>query len=590
MGRHSLPNGRGAGGIDPRPRTRARSVVTAAVLVLSVASGTAVAARTGLLSFGKACSDQAVRLTVAASPDLAPALTAVADTARKDEITSDGHCLDVRIMARESSKVADTFLSGKGAGGFQVWVPDSSVWVDRVSQEGRGEPVTSAGSVASSPVGVAMVPSAAQSLGWPKKTYTWAELAGATMASDRLKLGTADPSRSATGLLALTQLTTSTAGTGKSGADTLAAAMLKALSQRASDSDSQVLDTLPRDSSGTEQGNPKRNQALVLSEQAAYSYNSSADSGSGLDLFYPEDGAPRLDYPFALVNGDAPTTDQSRAALRFLTLLGERSSRQILQKRGFRTDNDEVPTALVTRAGGSAPQPFAQSAPQPAPAKAVEETLGVWTITVQNARITTVVDVSSSMAEPVPGGKQSRMDVTKASLLQALATFTPEDEIGLWEFSTKLDGDRDYKVLAPTERLGDQVGAGTQRDRLSAAFSGLRPIPGGATGLYDTTLAAYKEATAGYGTGKFNALVVLTDGANQDPDSISRTDLIAQLRKLSDPERPVPLIAIAVGPDSDKDEVDEIAKATGSSGYQVNDPAQIHSVILKAIVEAGSPG
>lgn len=275
--------------------------------------------------------------------------------------------------------------------------------------------------------------------------------------------------------------------------------MLKALSQRASDSDSQVLDTLPRDSSGTEQGNPKRNQALILSEQAGVLLQSSADSGSGLDLFYPGDGAPRLDYPFALVNGNSPTTDQSRAALRFLTLLGERSSRQILEKHGFRTENDDVPTTPVTGAGGSAPQPFAQAAPQPAPAKAVRETLGVWTITVQKARLTTVVDVSSSMAEPVPGSTQSRMDVTKASLLQALATFMPEDEIGLWEFSTKLDGDRDYKVLAPTERLGGQVGTGTgtQRDRLSAAFSGLRPIPGGATGLYDTTLAAYKAATAG---------------------------------------------------------------------------------------------
>jgi hypothetical protein len=43
-----------------------------------------------------------------------------------------------------------------------------------------------------------------------------------------------------------------------------------------------------------------------------------------------------------------------------------------------------------------------------------------------------------------------------------------------------------------------------------------------------------------------------------------------------------------VGPDADKAEVEEIAKATGGSGQQVNDPAQIHSVILRAIVAAGS--
>lgn len=88
--------------------------------------------------------------------------------------------------------------------------------------------------------------------------------------------------------------------------------------------------------------------------------------------------------------------------------------------------------------------------------------------------------------------------------------------------------------------------------------------------------------------GKFNAPVVLTDCVNQDPASVSRSSLVAQRRKLTDPRRPVTLIAIAVSPDADKAEVDQIAKATGGSGHQVNDPPQIHSVILKAIVEAGS--
>jgi hypothetical protein len=180
------------------------------------------------------------------------------------------------------------------------------------------------------------------------------------------------------------------------------------------------------------------------------------------------------------------------------------------------------------------------------------------------------------------------MDVTKASLLQALATFTPEDEIGLWRFSAKLDGERDHRVLVPTERLGDRAGDGTQRDRLSAAFSGLKPVPDGSTGLYDTTLEAYRAATASYSKGKFNAVVLLTDGVNQDPGSISRSGLLARLRELTDPERPVPLIAIAVGPEADKDELNEIAEATGGSGHQVTDPAQIHSAILKAIVRAGS--
>ncbi|WP_406446795.1 substrate-binding and VWA domain-containing protein [Streptomyces sp. NBC_01613] len=585
MGRHSLPDQYGAGGSDPRPRARRRTVAIATVLVLTVAGGTAAAVRSGLLSFGSSCQDDPVRLRLTASPDIAPALTAAAQQARDHNITSDGRCLAVTVTARDSYKVAGTLAAGKETDA-QLWVPDSDMWVDRITANNSAVDVTPAGAIASTPIGVAMVPTAAKSLGWPKKTYSWIELAGATLQDDSLKLGAADPARSATGLLALTQL--STAAAKIKGGDTQAAAMMKTLSQRTSDSDSQVVDTLPRDSSGTELGNPKRNQALVLSEQAAYAYNSSADSGGSVDMFYPKDGSPELDYPYAMVG--QLTTDQSRAALRFMNYLRQPGQLRLLQKYGFRTSDEGAPAAVVAKAGGSSPQPYAEPALQPAADVAVQEALGMWTITVQSARLTTVVDASSSMSEPVPGTGQSRMDVTKGSLLQALSTFTPEDEIGLWEFSTKLDGDKDYRVLVPTERLGDQKGSGTQREKLSAAFNGLEPVPNGATGLYDTTLAAYKAATSSYAKGKFNALVVLTDGVNQDPGSISRTTLITQLQKLTNPERPVPLIMIDVGPDADRDEAKEIAEATGGSGQSVSNPSQIQSVMLKAIVAAGSQG
>ncbi|MDQ0778725.1 hypothetical protein QF026_007191 [Streptomyces aurantiacus] len=586
MGRHSLPDGLRRSVTAPRSHTRRRSVALATGLVLAVVGGTAVAVDGGLLSFGSSCWDSSVRLRIAAAPGIAPALKDAADYARDNDVTSDGSCLDIRVSAQDTYKITDALRSkSKSATDFEVWVPDSSVWVNRVTADGQSIPVTPAGNVAISPVGVAMIPTAAKSLGWPRKTYSWTELAGATMTSDRLKLGAGDPSRSATGLLALTQLA-ETAGRTKGG-DTLAAATAKALSQRTSDSDSQLLETLPRDLSGTEQGNPKRNQALILSEQAAFAYNASADSGDDLDLFYPKDGAPRLDHPFALVDEPTLTTDESRAALRFMTLLGEPQGREILEKHGFRTDEDDIPAETVAGAGGRAPQPYKDVPERPATDKAVEEALGMWTITVQSARLTTVVDASSSMSDPVPGTSESRMNVTKAALLQALATFTPEDEIGLWKFSTKLDGKRDYRVLVPTDRLGDQVGGTTQRDRLSAAFSDLKPVKNGATGLYDTTLAAYKAATASYTKGKFNAVVLLTDGVNEDPGSISRSRLIAELREATDPQRPVPLIAIAVGPEADKNELNKIAEATGGSGHLVTDPSQIHSVILKAVVQAG---
>lgn len=590
MGRHSLPDAYGTDAPDPRPRTRGRTVAIATALVLTVAAGTAVAVRSDLLTFGGACHEDTVELDVVAAPDIAPALRAAADDAREKDVTSDGACIDVRVEARDSYKVADELRTGKGDPGYDVWVPDSELWLQRVGLGDRRNKVAPAGNIASSPVGMAMVPSAAQTLGWPKKTYAWPELAGAAMKGDKLRLGAADPARSATGLLALAKLSASAKKSGGKDGDTQAAGMAKALATRTSDSDSQLLDTLARDSSGTEQGNPRRNQALILSEQAAFEHNASAGEENSLNMFYPKDGSPRLDYPYTLVQEDELSTDQSRAALRFMTLFSDDAGRAILEKHGFRTGTEDPSAKLVTAAGGRTPQPYGEEASEPPSEKDLQETLGMWTITVQSARISTVVDVSDSMGEFVPGRGQTRMEVTKSSLLQALAGFTDEDEIGLWEFATLLDGERDYRKLVPTDRLGDGKGGGTQRDKVSEAFSDLTPIPGGATGLYDTTLAAYKEATSTYARGKFNALVVLTDGANQDPGSISRSNLIAQLENLSDPKRPVPLIAIAVGPNADKEEVVQIAEATGGSGHQVDDPAQIHAVILKAIMEAGSHG
>ncbi|MVO88236.1 VWA domain-containing protein [Streptomyces sp. p1417] len=663
MGRHSLPDGRRTGAADPPPRGgvrtvaagRRRTVALTTALVLSLAAGTAVAVRAGFGPFGGSCSDDAVRLDVVAAPAVAPALRAAAGHVRERDVTSDGHCMDIRVAAREPYKVADELRREESEPAYDVWVPDSALWIQRADPGDGSTQVSPAGTVASSPIGVGMVKSAADALGWPRKTYTWAQLAGAATGGDELRLGAADPARSASGLLALTRLGTSPtdpdasnspdpgssepgssrpgssdSGSGSGGPDApgsdsdssgsdargsertgtdaqepntpdpgshdagiRAAATAKTLAHRTADSDSRLLDTLPHDSSGAERGNPRRNQALILSEQASFTHNASGDGERSLDLFYPKDGSPALDFPYTLIRERDLSTDESRAALRFMTLFSDDVGRCILHRYGFRTEGTQPSAALVTAAGGRSPQPYRRDAADPPSDKEVQETLGMWTITVRSARFITVVDASDSMRQLVPGRGESRMDITKSALLQALTGFTDDDEIGLWEFATRLDGDRDHRELVPTGRLGDRAdrseGGGTHRDRLVEAFRGLQPVPGGATGLYDTTLAAYEKAREGYAAGRFNTLVLLTDGVNQDPDSISRGELVSRLRALADPRKPLPVIAIAVGPDADEREADQIARATGGSGHEVDDPAQIHSVILKAITQAGTP-
>ncbi|MER7414292.1 substrate-binding and VWA domain-containing protein [Streptomyces cacaoi] len=604
MPRHSLPDGSGSAGTrgarptsGRRPRrgqgSRRRTVVLATAFVVALGAGTAVAARTGVLPFTDGCEDS-VGLRIASSPDIAPALRSLAAHAREEKTTSDGRCLDVRVSERTGAEVADSLRRGSvgASADYDVWLPDSRIWVDRVTSSGRAPRLETLGDVAGSPLALAVVPSAAGKMGWPDKRYSWSSIAGAATGEGDLRVGSADPARSATGLLALTRMHSAAVEKGGGKSETQAAAAAKQLAERTAPGDSQVLATLPRDDSGAELGNPQRNQALIVSEQAAYAHNKAAGDAPGLRLFYPKEDATALDYPLTLVDSDKLSTEKSRAALRFQTLLGDDTGLRTLARHGFRKPGGKADARLARAAGARSPQPWKATPGDPPSTRNVRATLGMWTITVQSARFLLVVDASASMAQPVPGRPgQSRMDVTKASLIQGLSQFTPQDEVGLWEFATRLDGGKDHRELVPLGRLGDRVeGGGTQRDELTSAFGRMEPIPGGATGLYDTALAAYKKVRSSYASGKFNAVVLLTDGSNEDPGSISRDELALGLKEQSEGKPPLPLITVAVGPDADEKAAEEIAEATGGSSHQVDDPSQIHEVILKAIMEAGSRG
>ena len=57
----------------------------------------------------------------------------------------------------------------------------------------------------------------------------------------------------------------------------------------------------------------------------------------------------------------------------------------------------------------------------------------------------------------------------------------------------------------------------------------------GGTGLYDTTLAAYRQPLRDYNPDYYNSVILLTDGADDDPGSVSLTELLKELRSLKDP-------------------------------------------------------
>jgi hypothetical protein len=183
------------------------------------------------------------------------------------------------------------------------------------------------------------------------------------------------------------------------------------------------------------------------------------------------------------------------------------------------------------------------------------------------------------MAAVVPKAKADRMTLTLKAAELGLTLFKPTTKIGLWRFSTKLDGDKDYQEVLPMRPVSEQLaGGGLQKLRA------IRAINGGGTGLYDSVLAAYQSARQNWEPGRINLVVVLTDGRNDDDGrGISRADLLAELAKLQDPKRPLQLVGIGIGPDIDPDELRTITQATGGEAYPTPDPTKIVDTFYAAL-------
>ena len=63
--------------------------------------------------------------------------------------------------------------------------------------------------------------------------------------------------------------------------------------------------------------------------------------------------------------------------------------------------------------------------------------------------------------------------------------------------------------------------------------------------------------------------------------------LLATLRSEADPDRPVKVIGVALGPDAGLTALQQIADATGGAAYSAVDPADLHRVLFDALRQRG---
>ena len=508
-------------------------------------SGAGAAAAAGAGS----CDLPGGTLTVTVAPELAGTLTDLGDTLRPNGCT-------VTVRAADpASVVADTT-------GVDVWIPDSSIWLERAEAAGRA-PAGSATSIATSPVVLALSQGAAERL----------DMSGASIRSilasrgsaTPIRVGLPDPEESAAAVGAI--LSARAAVTGTADARAALTWAVRSSPPGLPVRGDQLLARLPGDP-GT---------AVPVSEQQVVTHNRSHPEAPAVAV-YERTGGVALDYPLVALRSDPAVTE---AAGDLAAALTGGAGRAALSQAGFRGTDGRPGTALDGVAGVDPAVTVTDPLPDLA---AVDQAIRTAQVTNEPSRMLAVMDVSGSMQSQVPGaGGASRMDLAKEAAARGLALYPASSEIGLWVFSRKLDGDSDHRELIPVGPLGADSDGGSGAQRLAAAVASINAVPEGGTGLYDTVLDAVRTMRAGWDPTKVNAVLILSDGMNDDQGSISLDDLLKTLKAEQDPSHPVPVVSIAFGPDSDVDALAAISKATGGAAYRSRDPKQIGEIFLDAV-------
>jgi hypothetical protein len=496
------------------------------------------------------------KVLVAASPDIAPAMSLVVNEAARD-------CVRIEVQARDSAQVAESLAISDGSPRPQAWIPDSTLALLRARQLGATDVPESGTSVASSPVVLGVADNIAERLGWPDRKLAWSDIINAS--DNSVLAGMPDPARDPVGVSALFGLKDAV----KTAPDppSAYASLLRRLSPNTTAVETDLFARLPGSSSP---GAPLT--VFPTSENSLIRHNIDRLANGLVAVYSP--AAPSLDYPFVVLN--TASQAQRDAIDPLLTDLVGRVGADAVAQAGLRAAGGQ---ALRNRDADKHVSPQGlKTAKMPSSSEA-DQVLNQWAGINQSSRVQVLIDVSGSMNAVVgnTGGK-TRMQLTLDAAEKGMHLFKPTTQNRTWEFSTKLDGDKDYREVLPMKSVAEHLaGDGLQKLR------DIKATPNGQTGLYDSLLAIYRISRTEWEPGRLNVIVIMTDGKNEDAGGISRPDLLTELGTLQDPKRPIPVVGIGIGPDVDDAELQQITAPTGGQAFIAKDPSKIVDVFYGAL-------
>ncbi|MGH3322313.1 MAG: substrate-binding and VWA domain-containing protein [Streptosporangiaceae bacterium] len=571
---------------------RRRPVGAALGVVLIVLLGTAAGVAGPRIGAVSCAFAGRVQITIAASPDIAGPLKRLARRWEDTGPRALGRCASARVYAKKSYAVTAALTpswdSSRDGPRPDVWVPQSSAWVQLAGTRPETAPLLYGEQtvLTRSPVVMAMPKPMAQALGWPGAKVGWRELASRAQGGDDwaafghaewgdIQLGMSDPSRSTAGLSALIALADSNQDGKIQASEVENLYRLQSVVAKSASSTDELLKGLRKaDKKGKALGYVS---AFPATERTVIKYDARSPHTS-LAAIYPSEDVPDADYPFCVLNASWVNDPKRAAAALFRTFMLSPEGQHVFEHAGFRpAEGGELKG--VGESDGVLPKEATTLRQAPDDSVQLARSVATWNGLRRPLNVLTVIDVSGSMRGFVPTANATKLALVKHASLEALKLFGGDSKVGLWEFSTGLTENHDYRELVPYGPVNAPVGGSSRKQALEKGIRALRPRAD--TALYDTTLAAYQRMLDFWQPGRLNVVVFLTDGENDDPQrGISRQDLLDKLQKLRDPDHPVQIATIAYGEDADRKTLAQISKTTGGRSFVAEDPKDLSRVFL----------
>jgi Ca-activated chloride channel family protein len=549
-------------------------------------------------------------VTLAASSEKAALLKGVAAQYNGERRSVGSGCAQVAVVSKASGGAEQALARGwdEAVDGPRpdVWSPAASSWAvllrqDLTSQDKEDLVPEQLPSLAQTPLVVAMPRPMAEVLGWPAKPIGWSDLFA--LAKDpkgwgskghpewgRFKLGKTNPRFSTSGLNAT--VATYFAATGRSSdlsakdvADATTRAFVKQIESSVVHYGDTTLTFLSNMAKADAAGRGLTYvSAVTVEEKSVWDYNQGNPTGDPTTLgqgakprvplvaVYPKDGTLLSDNPYIVLK--APWVDDAKRAVAadFLTYVTAPERQELFQDAAFRSFEGK-PGPALTEANGAlaAGAPVVLAPPAPTVLAAVQRS---WDDLRKRARVLMILDVSGSMGENVEKAGLSRLELAKSAATKAVRGFAGNDQLGLWIFSTQLDGNRPYVERVPVGPASSTV------PQITDEIADL--VPDGGTGLYATLRAAQAAMLDDLDPDKINAIVILTDGRNEYPPDTDLDSLVAQLGGES-LDTSVRVFPIGYSTAADKDALVRIAEASSAAYYDASDPATIDKVLTSVL-------